>query len=34
MCRGRLREVRDAAAWDAESIMHCATGREATVACP
>lgn len=34
MCRGRLREVRAAAAWDAESIMHCATGRDTTVVCP
>ena len=28
MCRGRLREVRPAAEWNAEDIMHCATGRE------
>ncbi len=33
MCRGRLREIRSAAAWDAESIMHCATGRDAPVHC-
>jgi ribose transport system ATP-binding protein len=32
MCRGRLREIRPAAAWDAESIMHCATGRDAALA--
>lgn len=34
MCRGRLREIRAAAAWDAESIMHCATGRDTPVLCP
>lgn len=32
MCRGRLRAVRPAAQWDAESIMHCATGRDIAVA--
>jgi ribose transport system ATP-binding protein len=31
MCRGRLREVRSADAWNAESIMHCATGRDIAV---
>jgi len=28
MCRGRLREVRSAAQWTDEEIMHVATGRE------
>ncbi len=32
MCRGRLREVRPTQDWDAESIMHCATGRETAAA--
>jgi len=32
MCRGRLREVRPTSRWDAESIMHCATGRDTAVA--
>ena len=28
MCRGQLRDVRDASDWTEESIMHVATGRE------
>jgi hypothetical protein len=27
LCRGQLREIRDAKDWDEETIMHCATGR-------
>lgn len=30
MCRGSLREVRDAAQWTEDEIMHVATGRAAT----